>query len=221
MPTSGTTTFSLTAQQVITRALRRINVLGEGEAPTADQAEDARIELNLMLKTWQLDGVSLWRTTTQSVTPVNGTASYTLSPRFRTLQDVLWRDSDTDRRLTQMTRAEYEDLSAKTATGAPVKFYHDRQRSTSVITLWPVPTGVTTQTLRVVGERIIEDVAAVGDDLDAPQEYLDAVIYALAARLSGLYGVENPRVDALAESLYARLAGDDREPSVYFFPRGS
>lgn len=48
-----------TAQQTITRALRMVGVLADGQTPTASQSDDALESLNEMLYAWRDRGVDL------------------------------------------------------------------------------------------------------------------------------------------------------------------
>ena len=52
MTTSGSIDLTLTAQEIITYALRLINICAQTEDPSADDAERGRVELNMMLKDW-------------------------------------------------------------------------------------------------------------------------------------------------------------------------
>ena len=47
--TSGTTTFSITRDDIIKAALRKIGVVAQGETPTTDQITEAAFALNLMV----------------------------------------------------------------------------------------------------------------------------------------------------------------------------
>lgn len=49
----------LTAQQIVSRALRLINVVGEGRVASAEEAQDALRGLNAMLGDWKSGGVDL------------------------------------------------------------------------------------------------------------------------------------------------------------------
>ena len=52
MATSGTTTFSVTRNNIIEASLRLLGVLEEGAQPTAQAIESASLVLNMMLKDW-------------------------------------------------------------------------------------------------------------------------------------------------------------------------
>ncbi len=60
MALSGSTDFKLNRNQIITAALRKINVIASGETPSAADITDAAEALNLMLKSWQTKGFGMW-----------------------------------------------------------------------------------------------------------------------------------------------------------------
>lgn len=60
MTTSGSTNYTITAAEIIRQALLNLRVIDPSlTTPTQDSA-DALIALNLMIKSWQLDGVFMW-----------------------------------------------------------------------------------------------------------------------------------------------------------------
>lgn len=60
MATSGSTDFSVTRDDIISRALRLIGAIAQGESPTTEQLNEAAIALNGLVKAWQADGMPLW-----------------------------------------------------------------------------------------------------------------------------------------------------------------
>ena len=60
MATSGTTTFTVTRDQIIEAALRSLSVLEEGAQPSATTLENSSFSLNLILKKWQSEGMKIW-----------------------------------------------------------------------------------------------------------------------------------------------------------------
>lgn len=60
MATSGSVDFSTSRDSIIDFALKKIGVVAEGGAATANQVTDAAVELNMMVKNWQIDGLQLW-----------------------------------------------------------------------------------------------------------------------------------------------------------------
>ena len=60
MATSGSTEFTLTAQQIVNRALSKIHVKTAEVEPTANEMQDGIDSLNLMIKAWGAQGLHLW-----------------------------------------------------------------------------------------------------------------------------------------------------------------
>ncbi|WP_299477000.1 hypothetical protein [uncultured Paracoccus sp.] len=225
MATSGAITSTMTAGQVVTRALRICAVLGRGETAEAEDMQDGVVSLNLMLKSWQATGPNLWRETDGSVTLTNATATYTLSPRPIEVLSCRYRNaSGTDMPMEQLTDDEYQEIPLKTSAGIPTTFYVNKQRDATTITVWPVLATVTTETLRYSYQRVIEDVTAQSQHIDVPQEALDLVIYGLASRFLDEFGITGERARRIVDrymALKQQFDGFDREPFVQFVPSWS
>jgi len=224
MAVSGTISYSLNARQVITFALRKLRVIGEGEDPTAGQAADATIELNLLLKEWQKHP-NLWRNTEGSITLIASTYSYALSTATAIPHRVIsarYRDTaGTDLPMELMTREEYYDLPRKTSTGIPTQYYVDYQRDSPTLLLWQSPASVTTETIPYTYQRKFQDITSLDNDLDVRSEHLSMVTYNLAERLAEDYGKSGPTVDritARAAQLLEEALDADREDFVQFVP---
>jgi hypothetical protein len=80
MAVSGTTTFTVTRNQVIEAALRGLSVLEEGAQPSATALENAGFSLNLIMKKWQSDGIKLWTVVEYTLPLVNNQTEYTIGP---------------------------------------------------------------------------------------------------------------------------------------------
>jgi hypothetical protein len=199
--------------------LKKIRVLTHGEDLSAEDAQTALEELNLMLKGLQLEAPSLWRQTDGAVTLVAETASYVLTPRPFRVVEARYRSADgIDLPLCPFVRQEYIDMPLKSSAGVPTSYYVDYQRAAATMYLWPVPSVVTTETIRYTSQRVFEDLDSLNDDIDIPQEYLETVGYQLAARLTDTYGKDEPRVVQRAEYLLAIASQADREDYVQFIP---
>lgn len=220
MATSGSVDFSLTAREIITEAFQTAKVIAAGETPTADELEDGERKLNLMLKSWG-SKEHLWIKTegTQALTAT--TASYAITGARRMLS-VRRRTSSIDTPMNELSREEYYDLPTKSATGTPVSWYFDPQRSTRTLYIWPAAsTAVAANTtLYFTYLRVIEDIDALENDPDVPQEWLEALIYNLAAKLALAYGSDMyPVLRVEAAQLLKDIEAQDQEPvSVYFQP---
>jgi hypothetical protein len=80
MATSGTTTFTVTRDQIIESALRSLAVLEEGAQPSATTLENSSFSLNLILKKWQSEGIKLWTVVEYVLPLVTNQTSYTIGP---------------------------------------------------------------------------------------------------------------------------------------------
>ena len=223
MATSGTITFGLNARQVITRALNLIGVLGSGQAVSADDASLALDHLNMMLKSFQADGCNLWRELEDEVVFASNASIATLDPRVIDVMEArVVLENDYERALARWENGEYQALPIKTAAGDPVVFNVVKNRGSTQMRVWMVPT--VSRTIKYTAARVIEDVGALDDELDIPQEWLECAVYNLAARLCEPFEVtqNNPnvvaRVQQRADALYAQMRDADRPASVFLQP---
>ncbi len=221
MTTSASTNFDLTAQEIITYALRKINVTAQTEEPSADDTERARIELNMMLKDW-MRYEQMWRLTEGYVNLLADISGYSLTPQPYRVHDVRFRDTNAnDTPMLEMTRIQYWSLPNKTSEGRPTQWFFDNQKNTNSIFIWPVLASVTTETMRVSYQRRYEDVDTFAETVDIPQQYLGVVGHNLAARLADDYGRSGGHIDRIiqrAEVLLQQTLDDDREDFVQFVP---
>lgn len=80
MTTSGSTDYTRTALQVVGAALRKLRVLAAGATATGGDLTDGLEALNLMLKAWQLDDITLWCLTEAVLHLEKDGQTYTLGP---------------------------------------------------------------------------------------------------------------------------------------------
>lgn len=78
MATSGSTDYNRTGTQIITFAAKQLQLIASGGALTTAEAADALEALELMIKTFQAEGVKLWLLTYARIFPVVGQKSYDL-----------------------------------------------------------------------------------------------------------------------------------------------
>lgn len=224
MATSGTIDFTLTSRQIISRAMRVIRVIPLGEDPTASEANDAIDALNLLLKTWGANK-HLWLYAEGSQVLTATTQSYALTGVMR-VTSVRSRTGGIDLPLIELSKSDYFDLPTKSATGTPVNWYFDPLRSSKTLYIWPTAsTGVAAATtLKYTYTRFIEDVDALDNEADVPQEWLEALTYSLSDRLAFTYGATpvpatDRRYATMGEQLVAMISVSDEEPgSLYLQP---
>lgn len=217
MATSGSADLTMTSREIVTQAMVLLQQISYGETPAAEDAEQYRISLNLMIKTWGAAG-RLWLTEEGSIPLVASTASYALTGVRKVFQ-VRRRITSTvsDLELREDSRSDYYARPNKASTGAPLAWYFDPQRTTKTLYVWPAPdtTAASTMTLQYTYARFIEDVDALDDEADVPQEWLEALVYGLARRMGPATGSANKpeyaQIKEDAERLYAALSSVDQE----------
>lgn len=223
MPTSGVTTLTMTAADMIQNAADELGVTALGSSLTSTEKTKALTRLNSMLKSWQMQGVNLWREDEVSVTVTANTTPTTLDTKVRQVFSARFVDSDSNERLLgQWERADYLSLPDKTTEGDPTIFYVERERDALKLYVWPVPTS--NSTIKIDCERIVETITVDTETVDVPQHAYEAVWVNLAARMIPMFGVARTGpetaqfVAGRAQQLFQMLMDDDRPQSIFIGP---
>lgn len=226
MSTSGSTDFSLVANQIVTKMFALLGKYSEGRALSARQVADGMLTLNLLVKTWGAQE-RLWTRTERSATLLASTASYALTPKPGRVLSVRRKVTlgGYETPLREMSRQEYFDTPNKATESVPTGFYYDPQATAGTLYVWPTPSAATAaaQTLNLTYLRRMDDFDASNNDADLPQEWLQALIWNGANDLEPEYPVNDARlalkIEKRAGELYAALSGWDNEPaSIYLQP---
>ncbi len=199
MTTSTTTTFSMTGDQLCNAALRKLSVLGDGQAPSVTQLANATEALNVMLKTFMADGMPLWVMAEYNV-PLTATHDYTLGvgqtiniPAPLKVTQVILKDltQKTSIPLNIRSHYDYNLLANQGSIGTPTTYWYEPLNQTGVLHIWPIPDAyaIANQVATIVYQRPFYDQVAGTNTLDFPQWWQEAVIFGLAWRLSPEYGV--------------------------------
>lgn len=193
--------FSMTARDLVKRAMQARRVLALGRDPTATELEYGLERLDQMLKTLVADGVNPWTDMEESITFSAGESVKELDPRPGGVMAANLQLTTYERPLTRWETGEYNDLPNKTQTGDPLIYtIHETPDAVSMI-IWPVPTASKTINYRYV--RVLEDVDA-STVIDVPQAWLEGIEAMLAIRLSA-FAMNNPDLPALAAMHETRL----------------
>ncbi len=225
-------TYSLNAGQFITEALRKGGMLQPPWTPSDDQLELGLINLNIMLKGFQADGINLWRQTQVSWAIPQGVGyagnPYQPTPVFLNLEDarlvVQPAPNQYERPLGVYSYEDYMLLPNKLAQGSPSVICFDRQATTSNIYIWPLP--INGCTINATVGRTINDALTVGSALDIPIEWSEAVLWCLAERLLDDGGVRESdpataqSVSTHAAVFYQKLLNFDRPDFTNMRPMG-
>lgn len=213
MATSGTINSTLTVREIGEEALTLLSVLGAGQTMSGDDGQLVLRRLNLMLKSWQADGVNLWRESEVSQVVLAGDIETLLTPRPVDIQSARIV-TGYERTLARWERGEYDQIPNKTSLGIPSCYFLDQRRDETYVRLWPVQNA--DMTLIYTAARVIEDVTDLEQTLDIPQMWIECACYALAMKLYPSFGCERiAPIKAEADRLYSMMRDHDRPASIY------
>ena len=79
MATSGSSDFSVTRDEIVKAAYRKLGVIRATQTPNAQLINDGAQALNAMVKHWQGKGIHVWTTSEATLFPQPGQVKYALS----------------------------------------------------------------------------------------------------------------------------------------------
>lgn len=234
-----TTTYSVTRDQVILSALRKLGVVEPSDTSSTIDANtlvNSAQSLNLMVKNWATSGIKLWTIEEQSLTLVSGQTSYVIGPSgpglvankpLKLIQAFIRNTSvspQTDMPLVLISKQEYNVLGSKFSTGTTNSIFMDvgNTTSTAYVFLTPDTLAASTYVLHMIVQRHVNDLTLGTDIPEFPIEWVQALVWGLADQLAIEYGLPvNHRQELLmkAEKYKNDLEAWDVESySSYFQP---
>ena len=232
--TSGTTTFDKTfaIDEIIEEAYERIGL----QSVSGNQLRQARRSLNIMFQEWGNRGLHYWEVANNSITLVDGQATYTMyratgdgtsdATAVYGLDDVLeavYRNaSSVDTPLTKINRSTYQGLSNKTSEGTPSQYFVQRFIDKVTITLYLTPgSSEAGKTINYYYVKRIQDVGAYTNATDVPYRFVPCMASGLAYYLSQKFKPELTQQMKLLyeDELQRALAEDGSSSSSYITPK--
>lgn len=231
------TTYSITRDQLITKALIKQGWLDYTAPAPATKVTQMADSLNIMIKAWASEEIKLWCVEQLSLPLVAGQLSYTIGPtganltanRPLRITDCNLRMNSTptmpnDIPLQRLSRQEYVMLGSKLSQGTPNSFYYDPQLGNGVLYLYLTPAAydATNNLVKIWSNRQVLDMSSGTATFDFPQEWYQALLWGLADETS----LDNQIPEEVADRIAARakkfkdaLEDWDREDaSVYMQP---
>jgi hypothetical protein len=224
MATSGTTSFNITIDEAVEEAYERCGV----RTNSGHDIKSARRSLNLLFSEWGNRGINLWKVKSETLTLVNGTATYnTPSDCNDVLEAVVTTTGGTQQTLTKISRSEYIAIPNKTDTGTPSQYYVNRQ-ITPTISLYLAPdTSAVTNIFYYYLARI-QDAGAYSNTTDMPFRFYPCMVSGLAFYLSQKIALDRVQMLKMLyeDELKRALDEDGQRTSVYitpsvYYPQGS
>ena len=233
--TSGTTTFDKTfaIDEIIEEAYERIGL----QSVSGNQLRQARRSLNIMFQEWGNRGLHYWEVANNSITLVDGQATYTMyratgdgtsdATAVYGVDDVLeasYRTSaNVDSPLTKISRSQYQAFSNKTATGQPSQYFVQRFIDKTTVTVYPCPDSTAaSKDMHIFFVKRIQDVdSTYTDATDVPYRFVPCMVSGLAFYLAQKYAPD--RIQAMKlyyeDELARALAEDGSSSSTFITPK--
>lgn len=229
MATSGNTIFQLSRDEIINAAYRKLLVLGDDQTANANQLIKGTQALNAIVATFQSLGMSLWARKELAITMVAAQRDYTIGIGqaisqpfplhiYSAVLNTPANSSQTDIRM--LARGDFNLLP--TSTGSPINATYQPLVNYGVLSIWPTPnTGIVAGTTVTITYQAPFQYFITGTDTpDFPQEWTNALIYALAVSLAPENGLPVPdRVDLKQDAkihLETALSNSGEDGSIYF-----
>lgn len=197
MTTSSIYSVQYTRDQLITAALRKLGVLSEGQVPSTQNFTDGTMALNQTVSLLRAKGMPLWARSNYTITPVAGTASYTLGTGqtlntpypLKLLQ--AYRLSSDGTRIDMDIESSYNFNQLPTNSGGiPIKVTYHPQVNIATLRMWPTPDStITGTTVTLIYQRPFQYFISSTDTADFPEEWYLPLVYKTAVILAPEWGV--------------------------------
>jgi hypothetical protein len=237
-------TYTVSRDQIITLALRKLGVLEIGDTPDSDSIDNASMSLNLLIKQLSTEGLKMWKNSELIIPLVNGQTSYTLGGSGSTLMyDSLapttaitdkplkviqgfYRNKQStpniDIPLMVISKQEYNILGSKFSTGTSNSIFYDPKKLNGILYVYLTPdlNTSTNMELHIVAQMPLDDLTTALGVPDFPNEWMNCLLWNLADQLSLEYGVPmNARQEISQRAMtYKTMLSDwDVESSSTFF----
>jgi hypothetical protein len=186
-------------------------VVGVGQSSLPEDINDCFNMLNMMIAQWQRRRYMVYNLKTVSLT-ATGATSYTigLGQQFNTerpakIEAAFFRMQGgstlpVDYPL-QVLRAkeDYDRISIKTLNAFPEYVFYDSAYPVGNVFVWPVPNNQYQIFLTVMTQ--LQSFQNLSEVIVMPNEYLDAMQWNLADRITAMYGLpQNPQILAYAKA---------------------
>lgn len=220
--------WTLNAEQALQRAYLMIGALTSPEYTMSDfQAAQGLTVANATLKAMITWGASVFRQFPDTLTVTAGVPTVPVPNTVTGIEEARWVVSLSplyERPLGRFQWVDYQNLPTKNAQGAPTIYMFDYQVNATQLYIWPVPTLGGTINCTVI--RRANDINALTDPIDLPNEWLDGYVYLLADALvddQGLADMNPGNVQHIRDrAIYwtDKMQNFDRPSSVFLRPWG-
>jgi hypothetical protein len=237
-------TYTVTRDEIITKALRILGVLEIGSTPDTDTVSNASMSFNLLIKQLSTDGLKLWKISELIIPLVNNKTTYNLGGSNSNLMyDALnptLAITDKPLKVIQgfyrsirvspyidtpvmvVSKQEYNVLGSKFSTGTANTIFYDPRKLNGVLYVYLTPdtNSETNLELHIIAQMPLNDLNTALDIPDFPNEWMNTLVWNLADQLSLEYGVAmniRQEISQRAIAYKTMLVDWDVEASSTFF----
>lgn len=144
----------------------------------AEELSSAKRGLDYLITDLQNKNILLHKIET-TVVPVSVSVSgLSLGPSVSDVLVASIRTSSTDILMERDGYERWAEIPTKNQPGRPTRFWCDRRREGSTISLWPVPDQTYDVVLTI--QKNAEDTLRAFDNIDLPRRFMPAVVYGIA-----------------------------------------
>jgi hypothetical protein len=195
--------MSVSANDLVTRAMKALKALGSNEVPTAAEANDGLVALNALLDSLSLQDLASYEVLEQSFPLVVGQQSYTIGiggninvARPDDISEAYIQDTNKNNfGMRMVERPEWNMIGNRGPTitsQIPNTMFYDPQFPLGVINLFPTPLLVYTCFFdTTLAQATFATLATV---LSMPPGYERLYVYNLAVEMANMFGFDIPPV---------------------------
>ena len=236
--------YTVTRDQIISLALRKLGVLEIGDTPDANSIANASMSLNLLIKQLGTEGLKLWKNSELIIPLTSGKTMYTLGGASSDLMyDSLaptvaitdkplkviqgfYRNIGTspyiDVPLQVLSKQEYNTLGSKFSTGTANSIFYDVKLRNGLMYVYLTPDANAQSNLQMhlVAQMPINDVTSGNEIPDFPNEWMNCLVWNLADQMAIEYGVPmnyRQEIATRAKAYKDQLTDWDVETTSTFF----
>lgn len=229
MATSGITVNQLSRDTIINAALRKCQILQEGQSANANQLTTGAEALNALVTEFVSIGMPIWKRTDRDITLVNTQATYTIgvgqsiNAAYPThLLQVRYKPGNADTLQDMEIKADFDFKLLPDSDGVPVSVTYKPLINQGILSVWPTPdSSVPSGSLiKITYTTPFEVFSAAADTPDFPQEWNNALIYGLASLLADEYALsiqDKQWIDRQAEKHISTALANGAEDASWFF----
>jgi hypothetical protein len=198
MPIVVSSTSTVSALDIIKRAMRLLGVYAIGEDPSAEEAQDGLSALNALMDSLSNSPLLVFARTEDEIAIAAGTATLTVGPSGDTVTDrpvrVLgssyYEIGGVSYPLDLLTLDQFNAIGDKTTTGLPTAMYAQMGMPDATVYLWPVPEQAVT--LHLWSDKQFNTFDSLTEEVSLPPGYNRMLAFLLAIDLAPEFQVDPP-----------------------------